>query len=296
MRKALIISALAATAAMAIGSPTAAFAADATPTAVASPQASQSPSDKENSVTLDKSTARPGDTVKTTLHGPALTDVKVTGEVLTNTSVFQNIYGQGTVAANAKPGQHKVTMTGKDANGKEVSVSTTLTVSDGTPADTGTLTMTPGEGAAGSKVGLSLKIGKGTPPKGVTVNSKAFGGSVNLTQGKDGVWSGTAKVAEVKNGDYDVAAVSNIPGTKAFATGKFKVNSKTPVTPPTPIPSESPVPSEGHVIPKGSVNTGMSPAGSSTPTAEIVAGGAAAAAAAGALALALRKRTRGNNG
>ncbi|MFE3760595.1 hypothetical protein ACFXPI_02355 [Streptomyces sp. NPDC059104] len=294
MRKALIFSALAATAAMAIGSPTAAFAADATPAAVASPQASQSPTEKESSVTLDKSTARPGDEVKATLHGPALTDVKVSGEVLTNTSVFQNLYGQGTVAAKAKPGDYKVTMTGKDANGKEVSATAQLTVSDGTPADTGTLTMSPGEGAAGSKVDLSLKIGKGTQPKGVTVNSKAFGGSVTLAQGKDGVWTGAAKVAKIKAGAYDVAAVSNIPGTKAFATGTFTVDGKTPVTPPTPTPTDSP--SEGpHVIPKGSVNTGMAPAGSSAPTTEIIAGGAAAAAA-GALALALRKRTRGNNG
>ncbi|MFJ7209263.1 hypothetical protein ACIQWR_37735 [Streptomyces sp. NPDC098789] len=292
MRKALIISAVAATAAMALGAPATAFAADAAPTPSASPTAAPSPSASpadqgSNTITLNNSTARPGDKVNITLNGPHLKDVKVSSSILTHPFVFQGIYGGGTVKADAKAGAYQVTMSGKNESGKEVSASATLTVTTQTPADSGTLKMSPGEGAAGAKVDVSLKITNGAQPQAVTVKSAAFDGPVSLARGKDGLWVGAAKVAEVKDGSYGVAAVSDIPGTKAFATGTFTVGK---VTPPTPQPT--PRPADQHVVPKGSVNTGMAPVASSSPTADIVAGGTVAAGAAALLAVALHKRNR----
>ncbi|MFB7057422.1 hypothetical protein ACFCXT_30435 [Streptomyces vinaceus] len=297
MRKALTISAFALTAAVAVGAPATAFAADTPQAPAANPTSNPLPPAKDLGVTLTPATAKAGDVVKLKITGPKLTNVKISSDALTKTSVFQNAYGQGTVKSDVQPGTYAVTVSGTTDDGKTATASADLTVTGQAPAATGVLTLSPGEGVQGAKVDVSLKIGGGSQPKTVTVKSSAFeGGSVTLEQKETGVWKGTVTVAgNAKQGDHSVVAESGIPGTRALATGTFKVTSKTPVTPDKPsTPSESPVPTAEHVVPKGSVNTGMAPAasvsGSSSMAADITAGGVLAAGAAAALAMTLRNR------
>ncbi|MFD7082236.1 hypothetical protein [Streptomyces sp. NPDC059918] len=289
MRKALTVSAFAVTAAMAIAAPATAFAADA-PQA---PSASASAPDAQVlSVSPSKTEAKPGDVVKLALSGPKLTDVRVSSDALVKTSSFQNLYVQGTVKDGAS-GSYTITVSGKGADGNQYSANATVVVDGKTPASSGTVAMSPDHAAPGAKVAFSVKIGPGTPPQGVSIKSDAFGGqAVALTKGQNGVWTGSAVVAKVKDGDYGVAAVSNIPGTKALATGSFKVTRLAPVTQRGEVPATPLAPSQ-HVTPKGSVNTGMAPVGSSTGTADLAAGGIAAAGAAALLGLTLRSRRNG---
>ncbi|SDL16254.1 hypothetical protein [Streptomyces indicus] len=107
-----------------------------------------------------------------------------------------------------------------------------------------TLAVTPGSGKAGDKIALTVDAPSINPKSNVSVDSSAFGGKVSLTLGKDGKWHGSATVAQVKPGRYDVnsstGAKTGFTVTKSGAVKPLK-------------PSE-------HKTPHGSVNTGMAPA------------------------------------
>ncbi|MFJ3880452.1 hypothetical protein ACIPW5_23705 [Streptomyces sp. NPDC090077] len=79
-----------------------------------------------------------------------------------------------------------------------------------------------------------------TAPAGSTnlsVSSAALG-DVKLTPGKDGHWSGTAKVADVKDGSYGVSLTGSAPdGTKLQATAQLTVKKGDSPKPPTPTSS-----------------------------------------------------------
>ncbi|WP_185910912.1 hypothetical protein [Streptomyces sp. WAC07149] len=79
-----------------------------------------------------------------------------------------------------------------------------------------------------------------TAPAGsanLAVSSAALGG-VRLTPGKDGSWSGTATVADVKDGSYGVSLTGSAPdGTKLQATAQLTVKKGDAPKPPTPASS-----------------------------------------------------------
>ncbi|MFF4369369.1 hypothetical protein [Streptomyces sp. NPDC001594] len=146
MRKALTLSAAAVAAAVTLGAPASAFAADAPPVPVKpvsqpvqpltapakdvtppmQPIASPTPAPVLG-VTLDPSTAKPGDKVDAviTIKGQ-LSDAKLSSPVLTDTQVKDG-RGSGKVKADAKPGRYPVTVSGT-ADGKQVSANAFLTV------------------------------------------------------------------------------------------------------------------------------------------------------------------------
>ncbi|MFF3430860.1 hypothetical protein [Streptomyces sp. NPDC002602] len=84
--------------------------------------------------------------------------------------------------------------------------------------------------ASTAKPGASVEISV-TAPEGSTslaVSSAALG-DVKLTEGKSGTtWTGTAKVADVKDGDYGVALTGSAPGGKVRATAHLTVKAGAP--------------------------------------------------------------------
>ncbi|MFE7097324.1 hypothetical protein [Streptomyces erythrochromogenes] len=128
-------------------------------------------------------------------------------------------------------------------------------------------------GRPGDKVVVTVR----TDDKSASVTSQAFtGGRVDLKSDGKGTWTGTATVTEdVKTGYYGVQAFA---GGKQFDTVKFSTEAGgTPDVKPTPTPTPKPTPQptkppqphprplqpSEHKKPKGSVNTGEAPAGTS---------------------------------
>ncbi|MFE5542107.1 hypothetical protein ACFQ78_41270 [Streptomyces sp. NPDC056519] len=299
MRKALVLSAAAIAAAMTLGAPAAAFAADAAP--ASAPLAVNSPAKpaQDLRIKLDPAEAQPGATVTVEIDGPALTDATLSSPALTGTQVKGN-QATGTVKKDATPGPAQVTVSGTNADGQKVSANATLSVVATPPASKGTLSLNPAEGAAGSKVGLELKLDAGTAPKEVNVLSEAFAGkTVALKKGDGDVWTGSAQVGkDLKSKAYDVSAFSGVNGAAPLAVTSFTVTGTTvpdaPVKAPSTMPAApvKPVPSEAHVVPKGSVDTGMAPAAASSGTADLTAAGIAAVGGAALLGVTLYTRRR----
>ncbi|MER5890673.1 hypothetical protein ABT160_43185 [Streptomyces sp. NPDC001941] len=142
------------------------------------------------------------------------------------------------------------------------------------------LSVNPRSGKAGDKVGLVL-TGSGNPKSDYYADSTAFGGKVHLTLGKDGKWHGTATVAHVKTGAYQVRVNSGAPSVSfdVYAKGTG------PVKPLNP---------SDHKTPKGSVNTGMAPSNGSGDNALGMGAAAAGVGAAGLLGAGLLRRRRHN--
>ncbi|MCX5074100.1 hypothetical protein OHA84_20535 [Streptomyces sp. NBC_00513] len=97
-------------------------------------------------------------------------------------------------------------------------------------AKTGTTDASLKLSASTAKPGASVEIGV-TAPEGSTslsVSSAALG-DVKLTEGKSGTtWTGTAKVADVKDGNYGVALTGSAPGGKVRATAQLTVKAGAP--------------------------------------------------------------------
>ncbi|MBC9716451.1 hypothetical protein H9Y04_28355 [Streptomyces sp. TRM66268-LWL] len=153
-------------------------------------------------------------------------------------------HGTATVASNVKDGYYSV----KGYVGSTL-VDTAKFGTQGNDNPTpkpgqSSVAVNPGSGKAGDKVALTVNAPSINPKSNVTVDSTAFGGKVSLTLGKDGKWHGTATVADVKLGRYDV---NSSTGAK---TG-FTVTKNGAVKPVNP---------SDHKTPHGSVNTGMAPA------------------------------------
>ncbi|MER7172268.1 hypothetical protein [Streptomyces mesophilus] len=150
-------------------------------------------------------------------------------------------HGTATVADSAKSGYYRVDalLDGKvvdsakfGVQGKEAPV-----------VGKSSLAVNPGSGKAGDRIALTVDAPSINPKSNVSVDSKAFG-KVSLTLGKDGKWHGTATVANVQLGRYDV---NSSTGSKAV----FTVTKSGAVKPLKP---------SDHKTPHGSVNTGMAPA------------------------------------
>ena len=142
-------------------------------------------------------------------------------------------------------------------------------------------------GKAGDKVAVTLDAPSIGPHNKLDVRSAAFGGRVHLTQGKDGKWHGTATVAKVRNGSYDVTSpIARTVHFKVIGSGS-KPHGHGGVQPLAP---------GDHKTPKGSVDTGMAPAAASATTSHAGAAGLllgtgvlGAASLAGAFGLRRRK-------
>ncbi|RSS66131.1 hypothetical protein [Streptomyces sp. WAC06614] len=292
MRKALVLSAAAVAAAVTIGSPAAAFAADQT--APLQPITSTQKPAQDLKVTVTPTSAKPGATVTVTFDD-GLKDVTVSSAALQDVKVTGN-EATGKVKSDATPGQAQITVSGT-ADGQKVSANASFEVVGTPPASKGTLTVTPGKVKAGSDVNVELKLDGGTAPKSVNVLSEAFADkSVALKKGSGDVWTGTARIGkDVKGDDYRVSAFSEVKGASPFAVTKLTVLGVTPDAPVKPVVPEAkvkPVPSEQRVVPKGSVDTGMAPAAASSGTADLTAAGIAAAGGAALLGITLYTRRR----
>ncbi|MFE2528637.1 hypothetical protein ACFXEL_30950 [Streptomyces sp. NPDC059382] len=109
------------------------------------------------------------------------------------------------------------------------SSASTGTASDGgakTGATDASLKLSASTAKPGASVGISV-----TAPEGSTslaVSSDALD-DVRLTEGKSGTtWTGTAKVADVKDGNHGVVLTGSAPGGKVRATAQLTVKSGAP--------------------------------------------------------------------
>ncbi|MFD0358082.1 hypothetical protein ACFVHW_30765 [Streptomyces sp. NPDC127110] len=86
---------------------------------------------------------------------------------------------------------------------------------------------------------ISVTVTAPAGSKNLAVSSAALG-DVRLTPAKDGSWSGTAKVADVKDGSYGVSLTGSAPdGTRLQATAQLTVKKGDSPKPPTPTPASS---------------------------------------------------------
>ncbi|EFL16669.1 hypothetical protein [Streptomyces sp. C] len=84
---------------------------------------------------------------------------------------------------------------------------------------------------------ISVTVTAPAGSKNLAVSSAALG-DVRLTPAKDGSWSGTATVADVKDGSYGVSLTGSAPdGTRLRATAQLTVHKGDAPKPPTPAPS-----------------------------------------------------------
>ncbi|MFF1415648.1 hypothetical protein ACFVX6_38755 [Streptomyces sp. NPDC058289] len=254
MRKALTFSAIALASSMALAVPTAAFAADSTPTA----HSSASPAvAAPAALKLSVSSGKPGDSIQMSMEVPdGSTNLSISSKALNDVKMTD---GRGATATISKvaDGNYGVSLTGTGPDGKKIQATAQLTVKDGKPAPTpttSTLSLSKDNGKPGDKIQVTIKTAPNE--KSAFVKSDAFGGQVNLKNDGKGVWTGTAVVAkDVKSGYYGVDAFA---GGKKFDTVKFSTDATGPVT---PKPKPTPVDPSHHKTPKGSVNTGQAPLG-----------------------------------
>ncbi|MFJ7271144.1 hypothetical protein ACIQV3_31635 [Streptomyces sp. NPDC099050] len=257
MRKALTFSAIALASSMALAVPTAAFAADSTPTA----HSSSSPDTKTDAVALKLavSSGKPGDSLQMSMEVPdGSTNLSISSKALNDVKMTD---GRGATATIAKvaDGSYGVSLTGTGPDGKKIQATAQLTVKDGKPTPppaptTPTVSLSKDSGKPGEKIQVTIKTAPNE--KSAFIKSDAFGGQVNLKSNGKGTWTGTAVVAkDVKSGYYGVGAYA---GGKQFDTVKFSTDATGPVT---PKPKPTPVDPSHHKTPKGSVNTGQAPLG-----------------------------------
>lgn len=144
-------------------------------------------------------------------------------------------------------------------------------------------------GKSGDKVDVTVNAPSIGPNNKLDVSSMAFGGHVRLTQGKDGKWHGTATVAKVKNGTYDVssAVAKSVHFTVKNSNGKHHHHTNG-------HHSNGHSTTPGHQIPKGAVDTGMAPVAAESAKhaglGGLMVGTATLGAAALAAAVGLRRR------
>ncbi|MFD5143653.1 hypothetical protein [Streptomyces sp. NPDC058401] len=255
MRKALTFSAIALASSMALAVPTAAFAADSTPTASSSPATGTVSAPV--ALKLSVSSGKPGDSIQMSMEIPdGSTNLSISSKALNDVKMTD---GRGATATIAKvaDGNYGVSLTGTGPDGKKIQATAQLTVKDGKPAPTpttSTLSLSKDNGKPGEKIQVTIKTAPNE--KSAFIKSDAFGGQVNLKNDGKGVWTGTAVVAkDVKSGYYGVDAFA---GGKKFDTVKFSTDATGPVT---PKPKPTPVDPSHHKTPKGSVNTGQAPLG-----------------------------------
>ncbi len=153
-------------------------------------------------------------------------------------------HGTATVASNVKDGYYPVKGYVGDTLIDTAKFGTQGQENPTPKPGQSSVAVNPGSGKAGDKVALTVDAPSINPKSDVSVSSNAFTGKVSLTLGKDGKWHGTATVANVKLGRYDVNS------TTGAKTG-FTVTKNGAVKPVKP---------SDHKTPHGSVNTGMAPA------------------------------------
>ncbi|RFU88494.1 hypothetical protein DY218_01355 [Streptomyces triticagri] len=156
-------------------------------------------------------------------------------------------HGTATVADTAESGSYRVDalLDGKVVDSAKFGVQGSDKPAPQPTPGKSTLAVNPGGGRTGDRIAVTVDAPSINPSSKISADSRAFGGKVALSPGKDGKWHGTATVAKVKNGDYKVTT-----GTGADPV-TFTVTSKSHVKPLDP---------SDHKTPKGSVNTGMAPA------------------------------------
>ncbi|RII15782.1 hypothetical protein DSC45_18280 [Streptomyces sp. YIM 130001] len=192
-------------------------------------------------------------------------------------------HGTATVADSVKSGTYGVDalLDGKVVDSAKFGVQGSDKPAPAPAPGRSTLAVSPGSGKTGDKIAVTVDAPSINPKSKVSTDSRAFGGKVALSPGKDGKWHGTATVAKVKAGDYKVTT-----GTGADPV-TFTVTAKSHVKP--LAPSE-------HKTPKGSVNTGMAPASHDQEGLNSAAVVGFAALGAGSLAGAGLLRGRRNHG
>ncbi|MFI6940526.1 hypothetical protein ACIBI4_14740 [Streptomyces sp. NPDC050418] len=192
-------------------------------------------------------------------------------------------HGTATVADSAKSGYYRVDalLDGKVVDSAKFGVQGSDKPTPQPTPGKSTLAVNPGSGSKGDKIAVTVDAPSINPKSDVSANSQAFGGKVSLALGKDGKWHGTATVADVKSGSYQVST-----GTGAHSV-TFKVTTKSAVKPLNP---------SDHKTPQGSVNTGMAPASHGQEGLNSAAVVGFAALGAGSLAGAGLLRQRKNRG
>ncbi|MFD8149021.1 hypothetical protein [Streptomyces sp. NPDC059708] len=104
-----------------------------------------------------------------------------------------------------------------------------------TPAAKASVTVPSSPVKPGDAISVTVTAPAGS--KNLAVSSSALG-AVKLSPGKDGTWTGTATVADVKDGGYGVALTGTAPdGAKLQATAQLTVKAGSPKPKPTPAPS-----------------------------------------------------------
>ncbi|WP_424212445.1 hypothetical protein ACN20G_10320 [Streptomyces sp. BI20] len=106
---------------------------------------------------------------------------------------------------------------------------------DDTHASAASLRLSVSSAKPGDSVKVTVNAPKGST--NLSVSSAALG-DVKLSPAGDGVWTGTATVAKVADGNYGASLTGSAPdGTKLQATAQLSVKAGTP----TPAPSEDSV-------------------------------------------------------
>ncbi|MDT7846004.1 hypothetical protein [Streptomyces justiciae] len=297
MRKALTVSAIAVAASMALAVPATAFAADTGPTP--SPTSSTAPDDPapapQASLSLSKDNGAPGAKVDVViepgdLEGAAhVTSDAFGGRVNLTEQADGSWKGTATVKGIERS---YYGVTGYVGSTEVDTVKFTVTENNNKPKPSpvvgkSVILLGKSSGRAGDKVAVTLDAPSIGPHNKLDVRSAAFGGRVHLTQGKDGKWHGTATVAKVRNGSYDVTSpIARTVHFKVIGSGSK----------PHGHGSVQPLAPGDHKTPKGSVDTGMAPAAASATTSHAGAAGLllgtgvlGAASLAGAFGLRRRK-------
>ncbi|MFE5772789.1 hypothetical protein ACFQ7O_31035 [Streptomyces sp. NPDC056485] len=103
----------------------------------------------------------------------------------------------------------------------------------GSTEGSASLQLSASSGKPGTEVKVTVKAPKGSTA--LSVSSKALE-DVRLSPAGDGTWTGTAKIAEVADGNYGVSLTGTAPdGGKLRATAQLTVKAETP--PPAPVSS-----------------------------------------------------------
>lgn len=251
MCKALVVSTVA-LAALAVGGAAPALAAPV-------PGGSAAPAGQAFGVGLHLlgSSARAGASVSFQMEVPdGSTHLVVSSKALADVRMTDGRGGTARVA-DVPDGGYEISLTGTGPDGAALRATADLDVKAEGPARKGvsasTMKLSADFGRPGDKVVATVKTGE----KSAFVKSDAFGGQVNLKSDGHGTWTGTAVVVkDVKSGYYGVHAFA---GGTEFDTVKFSTEGGggTAAVKLRPQPLK---PSE-HKKPKGSVNTGGTPAG-----------------------------------